>query len=505
MSEVRPDIDLAGLARPETRAKPPPRRRLRILLPLAILLVFGAILYSTLGDLLRGAVEVSTVRPRVLEDAPGSLSAGAVAFQAAGWIEPDPFPVHATALVPGVVAEVLVLEGAQVRKGDAVARLFDEEAHLAQAAADAALARAQADAARAEVDADFAQRTLDAALAVTEAARSARAELDGKRAELASREAAALEGEARLRVAQEELVVQEELLAADAAGPRAVELAQARVQEARSALDVLRADAALVRAEVERAAARNDRASADLELRLEDRLRRESAQAALTEKRAIVREAEVARDQAALRLERTTVRAPTDGIVLERHVAPGEVLEAGAVGTPVLSLYDPASLRVRVDVPQSEIGKVAVGGRAAIQAETRPGKPYAGEVVRVVHRADIQKVTLQVHVRVLDGDALLRPEMLCQVRFLSAAPAGARPGGATVSGRVAVPLRLLDGDRIWVIDGASGTAMRRKVERGAELGEWIEIASGINASDKLIDHGREGLSEGARVHVHQEE
>lgn len=65
-----------------------------------------------------------------------------------------------------------------------------------------------------------------------------------------------------------------------------------------------------------------------------------------------------------------------------------------------------------------------------------------------------------------------------------------------------MPARLLlEGNRVWVIDGATGAARLRSVTPGSRVGDDVEIRDGINASDKLIDSGREGLVEGARVSV----
>ncbi|MSR70412.1 MAG: efflux RND transporter periplasmic adaptor subunit [Phycisphaerales bacterium] len=59
--------------------------------------------------------------------------------QAPGWIEPAPFPISASALTPGVVREVLVLEGDHVIAGQVVARLIDDSAKLALQRAEAEL------------------------------------------------------------------------------------------------------------------------------------------------------------------------------------------------------------------------------------------------------------------------------------------------------------------------------------------------------------------------------
>ncbi len=503
MSNVRPDIDLGALSRTPTAVAPPPRRWLRIVVPILILGTFAAILFTSLGDVFRSAVEVTVIRPRPAASS-GGASASSVAFQAAGWVEPNPYPTLVTALTSGVISEVLVLESDAVKAGDPVAKLVDADARLALEGAEAALARASAERAKAAVELTNADESFRAALDVTEADATAKADLDGKKSESVFRAAAVVQGEAQFRIAQEELAVQQELVRASAAGPRAVEIAVAKVDEARGNLEALRGSAAAASAEVKKAEARLARTSADRQLRLSDRLRLESAKTGAALAEAAVREATVARDVAALRLERTVVRAPAAGIVLERLVAPGTPVGAtDGGGAPVCSLFDPRSVRVRVDVPLSEIGKVRPGQRAEIASEARAGRPYSGDVIRIVQKADIQKVTLQVQVRIDDSDALLRPEMLCQVRFLAdAASSQASRGADAPVDRVLVPEKLvLGGNAVWVVDPIGHSARRRTIEVGGRNGEWVEVRSGLNLTDKLIDEGRNQVSEGARIRV----
>ncbi len=56
--------------------------------------------------------------------------AAAMLFQAAGWFEPDPLPIRATALVDGVVDEVFVLEGETVKSGQLLAKLIPDDTQL---------------------------------------------------------------------------------------------------------------------------------------------------------------------------------------------------------------------------------------------------------------------------------------------------------------------------------------------------------------------------------------
>jgi len=513
MSEMRPDVDLATLARAPAGSALPPRRRRRFAQAILLLLVLGfaSLLFSTVRDSLRGAVPVTVLRPQAA--AASAAGAGSIELQRSGWIEPDPYPVHAAALAPGVVRTMLALEGDAVESGQPLALLVDDDARVELSQAEAALARAQADGQKARVERDLARESFDAALEVTEAEASAAADLAGRTAEAQRRAAAARESRARVRIAEEELAIQRFLAENGGAGPRQVELAQARLEGERAALATVEAEAALAAAEAEKAKARLARAAGERQLRLADRLRRDSAEAQLATAEAAAAEAFAVREAAALKLERMTVRAPVKGVVMERLAAPG--MSVGVAGSEtVCSLFDPGSLRVRVDLEQSEVARVSVGQLAQVKAPTRAEALYDAEVVRIVRLANIEKVTLQVHVRVRDPDAALRPEMLVEVRFLAVprAPDGAGGDAAASSmpsGAVWIPRRLVttrDGaPAAWAVDALSGRATLRRIETARDEGERTLVARGLNVSDKLIDGGRDRLREGARVEIAERE
>src|SRR5687768_1403130 len=138
----------------------PPRRRwvLRMGVPVALILAFAAVLAYAARDALLPAHEVM-VAPVIIKTAAGGAAVeGAVIAQAAGWVEPDPYPVHVTALTDGVVNEVLVLEGQPVKAGQAVAKLVDDDARLG-------LEQAEAMRSEREAEVELARATLTAAQA----------------------------------------------------------------------------------------------------------------------------------------------------------------------------------------------------------------------------------------------------------------------------------------------------------------------------------------------------
>lgn len=101
-----------------------------------------------------------------------------------------------------------------------------------------------------------------------------------------------------------------------------------------------------------------------------------------------VEQARAARDRAAAELrysERVVkdyrVLAPISGLVAERLRDAGESTEVGA---PLLKLINPNLTRIRAELEETEIGKVAVGQRAEVTADAYPGKVFEGSVTKVL-------------------------------------------------------------------------------------------------------------------------
>ena len=74
-----------------------------------------------------------------------------------------------------------------------------------------------------------------------------------------------------------------------------------------------------------------------------------------------------------------------------------------------------------------------------------------------------------------------------------------------MSAAVRIPARCVaPDDTVWVVDGTSGRAALRSLRLGAREGDEVIVIEGLNASDKVIDRGRQGLSPGARILVENE-
>src|SRR5262245_29436170 len=147
------NVDLSQLA-VERGVEPAVTRRrhllTRVVLPGLLLLGFGGLVAYAVRDSLSPPVPVTVVpviSSRVALDQPPDTPL----FRAAGWVEPRPTATLVTALSEGVVEQLLVVEGQEVKQGQTVARLVAADARLAleMAEADVDLREAELAAARA--------------------------------------------------------------------------------------------------------------------------------------------------------------------------------------------------------------------------------------------------------------------------------------------------------------------------------------------------------------------
>lgn len=465
--------------------RPPVRWKTRVFLPGAMLLTVAGLLAHSAGDMLRPARRVRVV-PVVVKAANEGISGGGIAAQAPGWVEPWPFAVSVPALADGVVQEVLVLEGQPVEAGQIVARLIDADARIALARSEAELAQRQAEVAAAKVAAGCADDESAAVL--------------GSSAELTrSPEATALT-EVRLDQQQVALrIVAEQSRLTELR----TELAAKTLAAESGVISSVPADLLKARVEAQEAEIKSLQVQEKI---LSARGKRLEVQVAadLAKAQAAFQAAHAAWRESRLRLERMEVRAPASGVVMTRNAEPGTAVMTGASAAPVVRLYDPNRLQVRVDVPLSVAAKVGLEQEAEIVVDVLPDRVFRGKVLRVVHEADIQRNTLQFKVAIEEPSAELKPEMLARVRFLVPREAAQSDGG---NERVFAPVAAVGSEpgrtlAVWVADLGRNVARQRTVTLGTiRVLDWIEVRSGLNGGDRIIVSPTDGLQDGRRIQV----
>lgn len=433
--------------------------------------------------------------------------------QAAGWLEAEPFLVAASALADGVLEEMLVLEGDHVEQGQVIARLIDDDAKLRHASNQAELAFAKASLVDALAQLVAAESNWASPYELERAVTSTQAKLEERQAELAQLPSLIKVEEALLVLANEEKENLERAFANDAAAR--IEFVErrehanaqaARVESLHAREPILQSGIALIESDLHAA-------QMALELRIDDRARLDSARAGLELAKARVAQRQAKLDEAALELERMTIHAPITGFVQRRLKLPGDkvirMMDAEH-SSHIVHLYDPSKIQVRVDVPLADASQVVVGQRCEVIVEVLSDRTFVGEVIRITHEADLQKNTLQVKVRVIDPDPILRPEMLTRVKFLGSSDSPSGDGSAAQEPEaltVRIPEQSIDASnsqqQVWIVtDRSNGRGVLQPVAittRSAEDG-WATVTGSL-LPGSMIAADPNGCVAGERVKV----
>ncbi len=138
---------------------------------------------------------------------------------------------------------------------------------------------------------------------------------------------------------------------------------------------------------------------------------------------ALVKQRESQLAQAKVDLERTTIRAPVDGIVISRSVDAGQTV-AASLQAPTLFLIarNLADMQVEASIDESEIGRVAIGQEATFTVDSFPGRTFNGKITQVRKAALVVQnvVTYVAIISAPNPDLTLLPGMTTNVRIITA-------------------------------------------------------------------------------------
>src|SRR5581483_9342644 len=161
-------------------------------------------------------------------------------------------------------------------------------------------------------------------------------------------------------------------------------------------------------------------------------------------------------------LDATVIHAPISGTILERSVEKGELLtgQFASAARPVFSIANLKDIQADLDISQDDFAKLTPHQKAVVTVDAFPDLKWDGVIAEVSPEANRQKATVEVKVQILNPDEHLRPEMNTTVRFLadeSKAVATPQAQGAFVP---SAAIRDEDGNK-YVLLAFNGKAMKR--------------------------------------------
>ncbi|MCX4144426.1 efflux RND transporter periplasmic adaptor subunit [Paraburkholderia madseniana] len=188
--------------------------------------------------------------------------------------------------------------------------------------------------------------------------------------------------------------------------------------------------------------------------------------------------------------------APFSGVVTQRNVDVGDLIDAGSgTSRALFALAQSDPLRVYVQLPQAYAQNVSVGQKVVVTQAELPGRQFHGTITHISGAIDVPTRSLQVEVTLPNPDNKLRPGAYVQVAVPAAAHAQLMvPGNAL--------LFRAEGPRLAVVD-ANGNVALHKVVIAQDLGQSLEIESGIEANDKIIINPSDSIADGDHVRITQ--
>ena len=207
-------------------------------------------------------------------------------------------------------------------------------------------------------------------------------------------------------------------------------------------------------------------------------------------------EAEVA--LARVELDYTVLRAPRDGVILAKLKEVGEIAVPGgfAGSGDLIRMANLDDIRAEVDVNESDLTRVHMGQAAEVIPDAYPDAAYVASVVKLYPQVNRQKGTLKIEVKVSNADARLLPDMSVRVNFLAEAVPTASGAPIVLAPRAAIR-RDEHESYVWVV--ADEHVRRRAVSVATELGDQVQVASGLAGGETLVVGDASGLVDGAAV------
>jgi RND family efflux transporter MFP subunit len=189
------------------------------------------------------------------------------------------------------------------------------------------------------------------------------------------------------------------------------------------------------------------------------------------------------------------VVAPFDGIVTTRNTDVGALINAdSSAGLALFVISDTQKLRLNVNVPQNYVPAVKLNTKVEITVPEYPGRTFFGTVEASARSVDAASGTTRMQVVVDNKSGELMPGAFANTRIQlpENSLALSIPAGALIFGQ--------KGLRVAVVD-ASDKVMLKNVTISRDLGQVVEIATGLERTDRVIESPPDGLSNGDPVRV----
>ena len=184
--------------------------------------------------------------------------------------------------------------------------------------------------------------------------------------------------------------------------------------------------------------------------------------------------------------------APVSGIIGKKMIGAGET---ALPSQAVVSILDISSVKVKVAIPEAEIGGISGNTSSIIKVEAI-GSSFEGGRIEKGVQADALTHTYDIRINVANRERKLLPGMVASVSFGSEK---SEVKTEQLSMPVTAVQKKADGSLfVWTIEKDS-TAHRTTITTGETLGNRIVVTTGISEGERIVIEGYQKLSENTKV------
>jgi len=213
-------------------------------------------------------------------------------------------------------------------------------------------------------------------------------------------------------------------------------------------------------------------------------------------------------DYAKTQLSFTIITAPITGTILEKVAKKGEMVTTSNFGgsqgarSAAVTMADLTDLQVELDINEDDLPRITMGQNCEIRVDSYPNEAVRGVVDEIAPRADRQKATVQVKVKILEPPSFIRPEVNARVSFLRDAPVEQQeetPARDSLWVPRASIVQTEDGPAVYLV--FEGRALLRSVMMGREGPLGFEITDGLLGDENIIVAPLDQITDGMSVAV----
>jgi RND family efflux transporter MFP subunit len=217
-----------------------------------------------------------------------------------------------------------------------------------------------------------------------------------------------------------------------------------------------------------------------------------AAEAKLNAGSAQLAQARAQLELAQINLRESTIVSPIDGIITEKHIDEGNLIN---VGDAIVTIADMKLVKIIVGLAERYQTMVRPGLPTRIYVDSYPGRPFNAEVYSVYPALDEETRSLKIEIRMDNTELLLKPGMFARVTLIT----DSKKDVVIVPRDVVLGGRIDDQPYVFVV--VDETAEKRFVKIGIKQADMWEIIEGLRPNERLVINGMNYLADGSRVSI----